>query len=159
LWRNFPREQLLLLPTDGKPSGTEEISSSWLTHMHGTVVHRKLRFGPFELSIGERVLRRDGQVLPIGGRALDILIYLAERPGKVVAKRELLDRVWPDVTVGEGSIRVHMFAIRKAIGDGQLGNRYIINVKGRGYSFVGIVVALASGAESRNYRRYQGVRS
>jgi DNA-binding winged helix-turn-helix (wHTH) protein len=61
--------------------------------------------------------------------------------------------------VGEGSIRVHMFAIRKAIGDGQLGNRYIINVKGRGYSFVGIVVALASGAESRNYRRYQGVRS
>jgi DNA-binding winged helix-turn-helix (wHTH) protein len=45
--------------------------------MHGTVVPRKLRFGPFELSIGERVLRRDGVVLPLGGRALDILIYLA----------------------------------------------------------------------------------
>jgi len=54
--------------------------------MSGVAVHRKLRFGPFELSIGERVLRRDGQVLPFGGRALDILIYLADRPGEVIAK-------------------------------------------------------------------------
>ena len=56
--------------------------------MSGTAVHRKLKFGPFELSIGERMLRRDGQVLPLGGRALDILIYLADRPGEVIAKRD-----------------------------------------------------------------------
>jgi DNA-binding winged helix-turn-helix (wHTH) protein len=116
--------------------------------MHGTTFHSKLKFGPFELSIGERVLRRDGEVLPIAGRALDILIYLAERPGKVVAKRELLDRVWPDVTVGEGSIRLHVFAIRKALGDRQFGNRYILNIKGRGYSFVGIIEALAGRPET-----------
>jgi DNA-binding winged helix-turn-helix (wHTH) protein len=54
---------------------------------NGTAVYRKLRFGNFELSIGERVLRRDGQVIPLGGRALDILIYLADRPGEVVAKQ------------------------------------------------------------------------
>jgi DNA-binding winged helix-turn-helix (wHTH) protein len=53
-----------------------------------------LRFGPFELSNRERVLRRDGVVLPPGSRALDILIYLAERPGELIAKQELLDRVW-----------------------------------------------------------------
>jgi DNA-binding winged helix-turn-helix (wHTH) protein len=102
--------------------------------------YRNLRFGPFELSSGERVLRRDGVMLPFGGRAFDILIYLAERPGEVIAKQELLDRVWSHVTVEEGSIRVHVFAIRKALGDGQFGNRYIANIKGRGYSVVGTIV-------------------
>src|SRR5450432_2036653 len=113
--------------------------------MHGAAVHRKLRFGPFELSIGERILRRDGQVLALGGRALDILIYLSERPGEVIAKQELMDHVWSDVTVDEGSLRVQVAAIRKALGDGQFGNRYIANIKGRGYSFVGTVVRLEDG--------------
>src|SRR5258705_9311265 len=125
--------------------------------MSGAVVHRKLRFGPFELSIGERVLRRDGQMLPLGDRALDILIYLADRPGEVIAKQGLIDHDWSDVTVEEGSLRVHVAAIRKALGDGQFGNRYIANIKGRGYSFVGSVVSLSGGTESRNAKfRHQG---
>jgi len=123
--------------------------------MDGTV-HRKLRFGHFELSIGERVLRRDGRVLPLGDRALDILTYLADRPGEVIAKQELMDHVWSDVTVEEGSLRVHVAAIRKALGDGQFGNRYIANIKGRGYSFVGTVVRLedgkGGGGKSSNFR-------
>ena len=115
--------------------------------MHGSVICRKLRFGPFELSIGERVLRRDGQVLPLGDRALDILTYLADRPGKLIAKQELMDQVWSDVTVEEGSLRVHVAAIRKALGDGQFGNRYIANIKGRGYTFVAPVVRLEDGTD------------
>jgi predicted ATPase/DNA-binding winged helix-turn-helix (wHTH) protein len=107
-------------------------------------------FGPFELSIGERVLLRDGRALPLGDRALDILNYLADRPGEVIAKQELIDHVWSDVTVEEGSLRVHVAAIRKALGDGQFGNRYIANIKGRGYSFVGTVVPLAGGTGNRN---------
>lgn len=117
--------------------------------------YRNLRFGPFELSSRERVLRRDGVMLRLGSRALDILIYLAERPGEVIAKQELLDRVWSDVIVEEGSVRVHVFAIRKALGDGQFGNRYIANIKGRGYAFVGAIVPLAGSAESRNRRRHE----
>src|SRR5713101_7027230 len=118
---------------------------------------RNLRFGPFELSIRERLLRREGVVLPLGSRALDILIYLAERPGEVIAKQELIDHVWSDVTVEEGSLRVHVAAIRKALGDGQFGNRYIANIKGRGYSFVGTVVPLAGSTESGNDKfRHQG---
>src|SRR6201997_2297652 len=118
--------------------------------MHGTAIHKNLRFGPFELSIAERILRREDKVLPLGGRALDILIYLAERPGEVIAKKELIDHVWPDVNVEEGSLRVHVAAIRKALRDGQCGNRYIANIKGRGYGFVGTVVPLGGGTESRN---------
>src|SRR3984893_14335547 len=120
-------------------------------------VDRNLQFGPFELSNRERVLRRDGVVLPLGSRAFDIRIYLAEHPGEVIAKQELIDHVWSDVTVEEGSLRVHVAAIRKALGDGQFGNRYIANIKGRGYSFVGIVVPLAGSTEGGSDRpRQQG---
>ena len=146
---SFTRAQLRRLPT-GDTFADLERSNSWLTRMHGSVVHKKLRFGPFELSIGERTLRRDGRALPLGGRALDILTYLADRPGEVIAKQELMDNVWSEVTVEEGSLRVHVAAIRKALGDGQFGNRYIANIKGRGYSFVGTVVPPAVGTESRN---------
>src|ERR1700760_2216081 len=125
--------------------------------MHGTAIHKNLRFGPFELSIADRILRREDKVLPLGGGALDILIYLAERPGEVIAKQELMDRVWSDVTVEEGTLRVHVAAIRRALGDGQFGNRYIANIKGRGYSFVGSVVPLVGNTESRNKTfRHQG---
>jgi predicted ATPase/DNA-binding winged helix-turn-helix (wHTH) protein len=125
--------------------------------MAGDGVHRKLKFGPFELSSGERVLQRDGVVLPLGSRALDILIYLAERPGEVVAKQELIDHVWPGVVVEEGSLRVHIAAIRKALGDGKLGNRYIANVQGRGYSFVGTMVGDADRKTDNPNSRYEGI--
>src|SRR6202051_4379805 len=125
--------------------------------MHGTAIHTKLKVGPFELSSSERVLRHEGEARPLGGRALDILIYLVERPGEVIAKQELMDHVWSDVTVEEGSLRVHVAAIRKALGDGQFGNRYIANIKGRGYSFVGTVFHLGDGRESRSARfRHEG---
>jgi len=123
--------------------------------MSGPAAYGKLKFGPFELSFGERLLRREGVGLPLGGRALDLLIYLAERPGEVIAKQELIDHVWPDVTVEEGSLRVHVAAIRKALSDGQFGNRYIANIKGRGYSFVGTVASLAGSTESGNDRSGQ----
>jgi len=61
--------------------------------MSGAAAYGKLKFGPFELSSRERVLRRDGVVLPLGSRALDILIYLAARPGEVIAKQDLIDHV------------------------------------------------------------------
>src|ERR1700680_688710 len=118
---------------------------------------RNLQFGPFEVSIGARVLWRDGVALPLGSRALDILIYLAERRGEVITNQELIDHVWSGVTVEEGSIRVHVAAIRKALDDGQFGNRYIANIKGRGYSFVGNIVSRVGGYASGNTRlRQQG---
>jgi predicted ATPase/DNA-binding winged helix-turn-helix (wHTH) protein len=123
-----------------------------LNTMSSNSVPTTLKFGPFELSIRERVLRRDGVVLPLGSRALDILIYLAERPGEVVGKKELIDQVWSDVNVEEGSLRVHVAAIRKALADGQFGNRYVANVQGRGYSFVGELARLEDGAIDKRDR-------
>jgi len=103
----------------------------------------RLRFGPFEFSNRDRVLRREGSPIPLGNRALDVLAYLLVRPGEVISKKELIEHVWPGVMVEEGSLRVHVAAIRKALRDGQFGNRYIANVRGTGYCFVGTVVSLA----------------
>jgi predicted ATPase len=95
-------------------------------------------------------------VLPLGSRALDILIYLSGHPGEVISKQRLLDHVWSDVTVEEGSLRVHVAAIRKALGDGKFGNRYIANIQGRGYSFVGTLAGVGSGVADTAPRRYNG---
>src|ERR1700759_2694667 len=101
-----------------------------------------LRFGPFELNVAERCLKKANQVIPLGGRAYDILIALLENAGEVVEKAELIARAWPDVTVDEGSLRVHLSALRKALGDGQFGNKYIASIPGQGYSFIGPVPRL-----------------
>src|SRR5712692_1911348 len=102
----------------------------------------RLGFGPFELNVAERSLRKANQVVPLGGRAYDILIALLENAGEVVGKAELIARAWPDVTVEEGSLRVHLSALRKALGDGQFGSKYIASIQGHGYSFIAPVTRL-----------------
>src|ERR1700735_1681487 len=95
-----------------------------------------LSFGPFSLFAAERLLKKAEEPIPLGGRALDILIALAERAGEVVTHKELISTVWPDVTVEEANLRFQMAALRKALGDGRDGARYVSNVAGRGYCFV-----------------------
>ncbi|MFO1068397.1 MAG: winged helix-turn-helix domain-containing protein [Geminicoccaceae bacterium] len=96
-------------------------------------------FGPFRLLPAQQLLLEGDRPVRLGGRALDILIALVERAGEVIPKDELVRRVWPDTFVEEGSLRVHVAALRRALGDGQNGNRYVANVPGRGYAFVGAI--------------------
>jgi predicted ATPase/DNA-binding winged helix-turn-helix (wHTH) protein len=100
-------------------------------------------FGPFRLFAAERLLEKADQPLQLGGRALDILITLVERAGEVVSRKELISRVWPDVIVEEANLRVHVANLRKALGDGHNGARYVANVPGRGYCFVAPVTRSA----------------
>src|SRR3984893_14437178 len=95
-----------------------------------------LSFGPFSLFVAERLLKKGDEPIPLGGRALDILIALAERPGEAVTHKELMSTVWPDVTVEEANLRFQMAALRKALGDGRDGARYISNISRRAYCFV-----------------------
>jgi predicted ATPase/DNA-binding winged helix-turn-helix (wHTH) protein len=96
-----------------------------------------LVFGPFRLIPAQQVLLDSGKPVRLGSRALEILIALVERAGELVTKDELVARVWPDTFVEEGNLRVHVAALRRALGDGQAGTRYVANVPGRGYRFVG----------------------
>jgi predicted ATPase/DNA-binding winged helix-turn-helix (wHTH) protein len=99
-----------------------------------------ISFGPFKLVPGERLLERAGSAVHLGARALDILITLTERAGDIISKQDLIANVWPDVTVDEGSLRFHVASLRKVLGDGQSGVRYIATLPGRGYCFVAPVV-------------------
>jgi predicted ATPase/DNA-binding winged helix-turn-helix (wHTH) protein len=93
-------------------------------------------FGPFRLHVGQRRLEKDGNPIQLGGRALDLLVALVERAGTVVSKNELLAKVWPGIIVDEGSLRVQIASLRKALGDGEAGARYLATVSGQGYCFV-----------------------
>ena len=97
---------------------------------------RALTFGSFEVRPAERVLVEDGRPVPLGARALDILVLLVERAGQVVGKDELIAHVWPSAVVEEATLRVHIAALRRHLHEGRAGQRYIVNVTGRGYSFV-----------------------
>jgi predicted ATPase/DNA-binding winged helix-turn-helix (wHTH) protein len=103
-----------------------------------------LSFGPFSLFAAERLLKKADEPIPLGGRALDILIALAERAGEVVTHKELISTVWPNVTVEEANLRFQMAALRKALGDGRDGARYVSNVAGRGYCFVASITRSAA---------------
>jgi predicted ATPase/DNA-binding winged helix-turn-helix (wHTH) protein len=93
-------------------------------------------FGPFNLVASERLLTKDGAPVELGARSLDILIALLSKPNEVISKQDLLAQVWPDVIVEEGSLRFHIASLRKALGDGKGGARYITTLAGRGYCFV-----------------------
>ena len=94
-------------------------------------------FGPFRLLPGQRLLLEDEKPIRLGSRALDILIALTDRAGEVVSKDELVARVWPNTVVEESNLKFQVSALRRRLGDGQGGNRYLATIPGRGYSFVG----------------------
>ena len=102
-----------------------------------------IRFGSFCLWPEQRLLLQDKQPVHLGSRGLDILIALLERPGGLVGKDELMARVWPNTFVEPNNLTVHIAALRRALGDGRQGNRFLINIPGRGYRFVAPVTASA----------------
>jgi predicted ATPase/DNA-binding winged helix-turn-helix (wHTH) protein len=95
-----------------------------------------ITFGEFKLHPTKQLLLRANEPVQIGGRAFDILLALVERAGQLVAKEELIARAWPNTFVDQASVRVHMAALRRALGDDQTGNRYVATIPGRGYRFV-----------------------
>lgn len=113
----------------------------------GPVSQDVICFGPFRLSTAERLLEKNGVRVRLGSRALDILIALVERPAEIVTKKELFARVWPDLVIDEGNLRYHILALRKALGEGRSGTRYVTNVSGRGYCFVAPISCAASQPE------------
>src|SRR5262249_22224694 len=96
----------------------------------------QVSFGPFRLLPTQFLLLEGDTPVSLGSRALEILTVLLERRGELVSKQELMARVWPNVFVEPANLTVHMSALRRTLRDGRDGNRFIINVPGRGYSFV-----------------------
>jgi predicted ATPase/DNA-binding winged helix-turn-helix (wHTH) protein len=95
-----------------------------------------ISFGPFRLLAAQRLLLDGQRPVRLGSRAFDILAAMVERAREVVGKEELIARAWPQTFVEESNLKIQVSALRRALGDGQNGNRYVITVPGRGYNFV-----------------------
>src|SRR4030081_3771672 len=93
-------------------------------------------FGPFRLLAAERLLLEGDTPVRLGSRAFDILATLLQRPGEVIGKDELISLTWPKPFVEAANLKIQISALRRALGDGQGGRRYIATIPGRGYNFV-----------------------
>jgi predicted ATPase/DNA-binding winged helix-turn-helix (wHTH) protein len=116
---------------DHAPGGREVVSLP-----QPTSTDQMIEFGPFRLLPDRRLLLKGDAPIRIGDRALRILTALVEHAGQEVSKQDLLTRAWPNMRVEESNVRAHVAALRKALGDGEAGSRYVINIPGRGYCFV-----------------------
>jgi eukaryotic-like serine/threonine-protein kinase len=116
-------------------------------------------FGPFRLDPRERLLTRDGQPVALTPKAFDLLVYLVERPSRLVEKQALMAALWPDAVVEEANLAYTVSALRKALDEGHDGEPIIQTVPTRGYRFVAPVrVALPQPSPtSASARRGRGV--
>jgi len=96
-------------------------------------------FGPYQLSVNTRSLKRSGEMISLTPKAADILVILLARAGQLVEKEELLKEVWPDTFVEEANLSQNICYLRKALEDERAGPKYIETVTRRGYRFIAAV--------------------
>ncbi|HVQ36391.1 MAG TPA: winged helix-turn-helix domain-containing protein [Pyrinomonadaceae bacterium] len=100
---------------------------------------RLYQFGPFCFDAGERVLLREGRLVPLPAKALSTLLVLISNSGHLVEKNMLMEELWPDDIVEEGNLAQHIFMLRRALGETTEDPKYIETVPRRGYRFVASV--------------------
>ena len=88
------------------------------------------RFGSIVVDPGAKKVTRGGQTIPIGGRCFDLLLCMMEQPGVILSQAHIVKKVWPDVFVSDGNLRVQLSQLRKVLDEGT-----VVNVVGRGYVF------------------------
>ena len=99
------------------------------------------RFDTFAVDATRRRLLRDGQPVPLTGKAFDVLLALMQSRGTVVEKDDLMRQLWPDTAVEEGNLTQQISTVRKALGESPGDHRFIVTVARRGYQFVAPVAA------------------
>jgi DNA-binding winged helix-turn-helix (wHTH) protein len=109
-----------------------------MTHSHcshlNVIDSFQIHFGLFQLLPKRHLLLKNGQPVPLGSRAISLLIALASRPGELLKKTELLNIAWPRLVVEECNLRAQIKAIRRVLGDED--SLYIATAAGQGYRFV-----------------------
>ena len=95
-----------------------------------------LAIGPFRLDPADRLLWRDGRPVPLPPKAVETLLVLVDRPGRLVTKEDLLRAVWPDTFVEENNLAQHISTLRRVLGEALPEGPVIETVPRRGYRFV-----------------------
>src|SRR5262250_2929532 len=96
-------------------------------------------FDEFTLDVQERRLLRGAEAVHLSPKAYDVLVALVRQRGRMVTKDELLKRIWPESFVEEGSLTVHVSALRKALGEDAHRPIYVETVARSGYRFIAAV--------------------
>src|SRR5881628_3111645 len=94
------------------------------------------RFGEFTVDGDQKVLLRNDSPLPLAPKVFDTLLILLDNRGRIVAKEELMNRLWPDSFVEESNLTFNIQQLRKALGDNARQPRFIETVARRGYRFI-----------------------
>src|SRR5262249_41795869 len=105
-------------------------------------------FGRYRLKTAERVLLREGELVPLTPKVFEILTVLVEQGGQLVEKDDLMKRVWPDTFVEEGNLTQNISLLRKALGESSGSQQFIETIPRRGYRFVAAVSRLENGGNS-----------
>jgi DNA-binding response OmpR family regulator len=93
--------------------------------------------GELRVDVGERSASLGDTALALTRKEFDLLAYLAARPGRVVSRRELLEEVWRQPSVGEDqTIDVHLYWLRRKLGESAAKPRYLRTVRGVGFRLV-----------------------
>ena len=102
----------------------------------GTPVKQKLAVGPLRIDVAKRIARFEDRTLHLTRKEFDLLAYLAARPGRVVSRRELLEEVWRQPSIGEDqTIDVHLYWLRRKLGESAAEPRFLHTVRGVGIRF------------------------
>jgi DNA-binding winged helix-turn-helix (wHTH) protein len=128
--------QLVLKP---KKTGNFKMTNSAFPTFDGanrSAVEASLEFGRFRVLLRQRQLLADGVPIELGTRAFELLLALLAANGSLVSKEQLLTRVWPGIAVAKDTVKVHVCALRKALGEDR---DYIRTEFGRGYRFIAAV--------------------
>ncbi|HKQ99493.1 MAG TPA: alpha/beta fold hydrolase [Pyrinomonadaceae bacterium] len=105
-------------------------------------------FGPFRLDTADRTLLCGSDLVQLTPKVFDTLLVLVENTGRTLGKNELMEKVWPDSFVEENNLAQNISILRKALGEGAEGLKYIETVPKRGYRFVADVRELHDERES-----------
>jgi pimeloyl-ACP methyl ester carboxylesterase len=103
-------------------------------------------FGPFRLDVASRVLLRDREIVSLAPKAVETLLALVERAGRVVTRDELIAAIWPDTFVEPNNLAQHVSQLRRALADHDQPPRFIETISRRGYRFVSEAVAVRTPA-------------
>jgi TolB-like protein/Tfp pilus assembly protein PilF len=117
------------------------------------MVSGQYEFGAYRLDVQSRMLFRAGEHVALPPKVAELLVALVEAEGRVLTREQLLQRLWPDTVVEEGSLTSHISMLRKALGESLKGQDFIETLPKRGYRFVAPVKQAAYQAVDRGVER------
>jgi TolB-like protein/DNA-binding winged helix-turn-helix (wHTH) protein/Tfp pilus assembly protein PilF len=129
-------QQCLALYTDTRQAGKMDIQEQ-----------TSFFIGEWQVSPHEDTLSQDGNTVRLEPRAMEVLVYLASRPGEVVSRSDLENKVWTGMLVTDDAVTSAIIKLRKALGDNAKDPRFIATVPKRGYQLIAPVTKPAAGAD------------